>query len=147
MKQQQGITLFIVIIVMVVATSLAAAVLTETRLGLNSIGFTQDKMANEQALLSGVDKIITNNELAAKVMALEVNKDTTMESRDYNTKATITLQGESYCKRSDSASSINIISCKFARIQFEHNAGKNSRVQGSSMTAGIEQPFLAANNN
>ena len=147
MKQQQGITLFIVIIVMVVATSLAAAVLTETRLGLNSIGFTQDKMANEQALLSGVDKIITNNELAAKVMALEVNKDTTMESRDYNTKATITLQGESYCKRSDSASSINIINCKFARIKFEHDTGSKSRMQGSSMTAGIEQPFLAANNN
>lgn len=147
MKQQQGITLFIVIIVMVVATSLAAAVLTETRLGLNSIGFTQDKMVNEQALLSGVDNIITHDDLAAKVMALKPGDSSTMEAQDYKTTATITLQGESYCKRSDNASSINIINCKFARIKFEHDTGSSSRMQGSSMTAGIEQPFLAANNN
>lgn len=151
MNQQQGMTLFIVIIVLVVATSLAAAVITESRVGLSSIGFTQDKLENEQALLSGVDEIMKDTGLIDKVMALESGASSAMTSGTFKTEASMTLRGESYCKRSNNASSLNIINCRFVRINFsqssEDQIGKGNRMQGSKMTTGIEQPFLATNNN
>lgn len=146
MNNQQGVALFIVIIVLIVASSLAAAVMTQSRLGINSFSFTKDKLTGEQELLSGVESIIQNEDLIANVMALDKDSSMEMTADSFHTKAEITITGESYCKRSDSASSINIINCRFARIKFSQE-NNDSRVQGSSMTTGIEQPFLAANNN
>ncbi|MDX2320260.1 MAG: hypothetical protein QNK26_06615 [Moritella sp.] len=146
MKNQQGVTLFIVIIILVVATSLAAAVITETRLGQNSIGLTREKLANEQELLAGVESIVSDTGLLDKIMGMSASHDVQMSASSFHTNANITLRGEGYCKRSAIASSINLIQCRYVRIDF--NQQNNARrVQGNSMTSGVEQPFLAAKNN
>ncbi|QFI39116.1 hypothetical protein FR932_15275 [Moritella marina ATCC 15381] len=145
MKTQQGITLFIVIIILVVVTSLAAAVITETRLGQNAIGLTQERLANEQELLGGVDQIINDAALINNIMAMTEDQGANMVAVGFNTTANIQLRGEAYCKRTANASSINLINCRYARIDFTQ-ANDQRRVQGGSMTSGIEQPFLVAQN-
>jgi len=145
MKTQQGITLFIVIIILVVVTSLAAAVITETRLGQNAIGLTQERLANEQELLGGVEQIINDAALINNIMAMTEEQGVNMAAGEFNTSANIQLRGEAYCKRTANASSINLINCRYARIDFTQTNAQR-RVQGGSMTSGIEQPFLAAQN-
>ena len=85
MKTQQGVTLFIVIIILVVATSLAAAVITETRLGQNAIGLTQERLANEQELLGGVEQIINDAALSNNIMAMTEEQGANMAAGDFNT--------------------------------------------------------------
>ncbi|QUM75220.1 hypothetical protein HWV00_02650 [Moritella sp. 24] len=146
MKNQQGVTLFIVIIILVVATSLAAAVITETRLGQHSIGLTKEKLANEQDILSGVESIVSDAGLVGVIMGMSADSDISLSAYSFNTNARMTLRGEGYCKRSGTASSINLIQCRHVRIDFNQQ-DNTRRVQGNSMTSGIEQPFLAAKNN
>jgi type IV pilus assembly protein PilX len=146
MREQQGITLFIVIIVLVLVTSLAAAVITETRLGQSAIGLIQEKLAGEQEILSGVESIISDSGLVNVIMGMRVDDSINMSADLFHTQASITLRDETYCKRSESASSINIINCRNVRIDFNQQSGTR-RVQGNRITSGIEQPFLAAKNN
>ena len=146
MKSQQGVTLFIVIIILVVVTSLAAAVITETRLGQNAIGLTQEKLANEQEILGGVESIVSDVTLIDDIMGMDGDNDVSLSASAFNTNANMTLRGEGYCKRSTTASSINLIQCRYVRIDFNQQNDAR-RVQGNSMTSGIEQPFLAAKNN
>ena len=145
MKKQQGITLFIVIIILVVVTSLAAAVITETRLGQNSIGLTQEKLANEQEILGGFTEVMSNPNLINDIMELTATASSALsvtQSPDINVG--LTQRGEGYCKRSAKASSIDLISCRFVKMYFSQN--NTRRVRGLAMTAGVEQPFLAAQN-
>lgn len=146
MRNQQGVTLFIVIIILVVVTSLAAAVITETRLGQNSIGLTKEKLANEQEILGGIETIVSDAQLVDKIMAITAGDEVSLSASSFNTDGNMVLRGEGYCKRSGSASSINLIQCRNVRIDFNQQ-NNNRRVQGNSMTSGIEQPFLAAKNN
>ena len=145
MKNQQGITLFIVIIILVVLTSLAAAVITETRLGQNAIGLTQEKLANEQELLGGFSEVMTNPNLINDIMELTATASSALSViQSPGIIVGLTQRGEGYCKRSAKASSVNLISCRFVKMDFSQNNIR--RVQGLAMTAGVEQPFLAAQN-
>ncbi|SQD78962.1 hypothetical protein [Moritella yayanosii] len=145
MKNQQGITLFIVIIILVVLTSLAAAVITETRLGQNAIGLTQEKLANEQELLGGFSEVMSNPNLINDIMELTATASSALRViQSPGIIVGLTQRGEGYCKRSANASSINLINCRFVKMDFSQN--NTRRVQGLAMTAGVEQPFLAAQN-
>ncbi|GIC77950.1 hypothetical protein [Moritella sp. F3] len=145
MKAQQGITLFLVIIILVVVTSLAAAVITETRLGMNAIGLTQEKLANEQEILGGFTEVMENPNLINDIMELTSTASSALSvTQSPDIIVGLTQRGEGYCKRSTKASSVNLISCRFVKMDFSQN--NNRRVQGLAMTAGVEQPFLAAQN-
>ncbi|MFT7681346.1 hypothetical protein [Moritella dasanensis] len=145
MKTQQGITLFIVIIILVVVTSLAAAVITETRLGQNAIGLTQERLANEQEILGGFTEVMDNPNLINDIMMLTETASSALSVTKYpDIIVGLTQRGEGYCKRSAKASSVNLISCRFVKMDFSQN--NTRRVQGLAMTAGVEQPFLAAQN-
>lgn len=146
MKNQQGVTLFIVIIILVIVTSLAAAVITETRLGQHAIGLTKEKLANEQDILGGVETIVSDSGLVDVIMGMNAENDVELAAEAFNTAADMTLRGEGYCKRSGTASSINLIQCRHVRLDFTQQ-DNTRRIQGNSMTSGIEQPFLAAKNN
>ena len=145
MKNQQGITLFIVIIILVVVTSLAAAVITEPRLGQNSIGLTQEKLANEQEILGGFTEVMSNPNLINDIMELTATASSALSvTQSPDIIVGLTQRGEGYCKRSAKASSIDLISCRFVKMDFSQN--NTRRVRGLAMTAGVEQPFLAAQN-
>ncbi|SGY82393.1 Putative uncharacterized protein [Moritella viscosa] len=143
MKNQRGVTLFIVIIILVVITSLAAAVITQTRLGQHSIGLTQDKLANEQALLGSVSEVMSNPNLINDIMAWGEGASSAL-STSGTSHVTLEQRGEGHCKRSVTASSVNLINCRFVKMDFTQDDGP--RVKGLAMTAGVEQPFLAAQN-
>ena len=145
MNTQQGITLFIVIIILVLVTSLAAAVMTETRLGQNAIGLTQAKLANEQEILGGFAEVMSNPDLINDIMALTATASSALSvTKSPDIIVGLTQRGEGYCKRSTKASSVNLISCRFVKMDFSQNNSR--RVQSLAMTAGVEQPFLAAQN-
>ncbi len=144
-KQQQGITLFIVIIILVLVTSLAAAVITETRLGQHAIGFTKEKLTNEQELLGGFTEVMGNPDLINDIMELTATASSGLSTRpSWYVAVTLEQRGISYCKRSANASSVNLINCRYVKMDFSQN--NDRRVQGLAMTAGVEQPFLAAQN-
>ncbi|KXO13531.1 hypothetical protein AKG98_2926 [Moritella sp. JT01] len=143
MRNQRGVTLFIVIIILVVITSLAAAVITQTRLGQNSIGLTQEKLANEQALLGSFSEVMSNPNLINDIMAWGEGTSSAL-STSGPSHVTLEPRGEGHCKRSVKASSVNLISCRFVKMDFTQDDGP--RVKSLAMTAGVEQPFLAAKN-
>jgi type IV pilus assembly protein PilX len=144
-NRQQGITLFIVIIILVLVTSLAAVVITETRLGQHSIGLTQEKLSNEQELLGGFNEVIYNPHLITDIMELPAPAISGLTiSKVKGVTVVLRQRGESYCKRSANASSVNLINCRYVKMDFSQN--NDRRVQGLAMTAGVEQPFLAAQN-
>lgn len=144
-NKQQGITLFIVIIILVLVTSLAAAVITETRLGQHSIGLTKEKLTNEQEILSGFTEVMGNADLINDIMELPepASSGLTM-SQDKGVAVVLEQRGVSYCKRSANASSVNLINCRYVKMDFSQD--NDRRVQGLALTAGVEQPFLAAQN-
>lgn len=149
MKQQRGVALFIVIIVLVLLTSLVAVVITETRLGQNAIGLTQEKLVNEQELLGVFTEVMTNPNLINDIMQYTATASSALTPTKFvsDTKTvtvTLELRGESYCKRSANASSVNLINCRFVKMDLSQN--NDRRVQGLGMTVGVEQPFLAAQN-
>jgi len=145
MKYQQGVTLFIVIIILVVVTSLAAAVITQTRLGQNAIGLTQEKLTYEQELLGGFSEVISNPNLMNDIMEWSEGTSSALSSSYYpHVAVALEQRGEGHCKRSVNASSVNLINCRYVKMDFTQNDGP--RVKGQAMTAGVEQPFLAAQN-
>jgi type IV pilus assembly protein PilX len=144
-NQQQGITLFIVIIILVLVTSLAAAVITQTRLGQHSIGLAQEKLTNEQELLGGFTEVMGNPYLINDIMALPAPAISGLTiSKVKHVSVVLEQRGVSYCKRSANASSVNLINCRYVKMDFSQD--NDRRVQGLAMTAGVEQPFLAAQN-
>ena len=143
MKYQQGVTLFIVIIILVVVTSLAAAVITQTRLGQNAIGLTQEKLANEQALLGSFSEVMSDPNLINDIMEWGEGTSSAL-STSGPSHVTLEQRGEGHCKRSAKASSVNLINCRFVKMDFTQDDGP--RVKGQTMTAGVEQPFLAVKN-
>jgi len=145
MRNQRGVTLFIVIIILVVITSLAAAVITQTRLGQNAIGLTQEKLANEQELLGGVNEVMDNPHLINDILELTATASSALGNlQSPDITVVLTQRGEGYCKRSAKASSVNLINCRFVKMDFSQNNSR--RVQPLAITAGAEQPFLAAQN-
>ena len=146
MQQQRGVALFIVIIVLVLVTSLAAAVITETRLGQSAIGLTQEKLANEQELLGGFIEVMSNPNLINDIMQATATASSALSATKFtNVSVVLEQRGEAYCKRSANASSVNLINCRFVKMNFSQQ-NYSHRVQGLAMTAGVEQPFLAAQN-
>ncbi len=143
-RRQQGVALFITIIILVLVTSLAAVVITDSRMGSNAIGLTKERFEHEQVLLGGYDEIISDVTLIDTIMAMSSSAAITSEKFP---KVSVQLQyrNDSYCKRSAQASSVNLINCKYVKMSFsQEQDGK--RVQGGALASGIAQPFLAAQN-
>lgn len=142
--KQQGIALFITIIILVLVTSMAAVVITDSRMGANSIGLTKERFDNEQELLGGYDEIISDVGLIDTIMAL--SGSAAIASKKFkNVSVQMQYRNDSYCKRSAQASSVNLINCKYVKMSFSQEQN-GKRVQGGALASGVAQPFLAAQN-
>lgn len=142
--RQQGMALFITIIILVLVTSLAAVVITDSRMGANAIGLTKERFTHEQELLGGYDEVISDVTLIDTIMAM--SSSTALKSEKFP-KVSVQLQyrNDSYCKRSAQASSVNLINCKYVKMTFSQEQN-GKRVQGGALASGVAQPFLAAQN-
>lgn len=142
-SSQQGVTLFLIVIILIVITSLAAVVVSNSRLGLNSVSFTKEKFVNEQELLGVSTDILRNEITTARIMGLTEPDSAGIDTRN-DVSVLLNPNGDSYCQRSAQASSVNIIRCKLVRADFTQD--NNRRVNGLAMSVGIEQPFLVGRN-
>ncbi len=144
-SRQQGVALFITIIFLVLVTSLAAVMITDSRMGSNAIGLTRERFENEQELLGGYDEIISDVSLIDTIMTL--SDSAAIASKKFeNVSVEMTLRNDSYCKRSAQASSVNLINCKYVKMSFSQEKSSSGRIKGGTLASGIAQPFLAEQN-
>ena len=141
MKQERGIVLIVIFLLLIVLTMIAIGLTTRTRMTLQLTAASNARNeAQHQANGAQTAYLEQQRRLRGESMLIR-NTSVTTSSDASGALNTISFRGETQCRRSRTATAVHIVACRHSELRSSVNYGKNSRGELSVIT-GLEQPVL-----
>jgi len=141
MKQERGIVLIVIFLLLIVLTMIAIGLTTRTRMTLQlTAACNARNEAQHQANGAQTAYLEQQRRLRGESMLIR-NTSVTTSADASGALNTISFRGETQCRRSRTATAVHIVACRHSELRSSVNYGKNSRGELSVIT-GLEQPVL-----
>ena len=141
MKQERGIVLIVIFLLLIVLTMIAIGLTTRTRMTLQLTAASNARNeAQHQANGAQTAYLEQQRRLRGESMLIR-NTSVTTSADASGALNTISFRGETQCRRSRTATAVHIVACRHSELTSSVNYGKNSRGELSVIT-GLEQPVL-----
>lgn len=145
MKQQQGIVLIVVLILILPITLIAVSVMQWAREGSKGVAATGARVRTEQAVMSTLMNLPNVANLSSTILK--------MPNDNYTTAVTVTTatggeaklwlrSPESTCKSSSTSNSSFATTCRVVNASAENTAYGKQGMGRLSYVMGVEQPML-----
>lgn len=137
MKKQQGIVLFLALIVLLILTMIGVGLAMNSSQSLRMAGAGNERVSAMAAAQGAQAKVL--NDLTSDVLAL-MTVETEVVDSDFkvNHKVTPISEGDVSCKRTEAANNASLIRCRRIEISSEASFGREDmgRLQ---IVVGVEQ--------
>ena len=144
LKKQNGMALFIAMLILPLLFVLGMLVVSSSFFGLKIID-TRVMQGESNLTLNGAAYDILHQSDSAQIFAAALSDSTFSSALFDDVKGTVELKGELNCKRRMQASGSNF-KCKYLQINLNHSYGRmkenGSRWAVNAMGLGIEQPII-----
>lgn len=142
MKQQQGIVLIVVLILILPITLIAVSVMQWAREGSKGVAATGARVRTEQAVMSTLMNVPNIANISSTILKMKNDNYTTSTDVTASTGGTVKLwlrSPETTCKSSDSSFATT---CRVVNASAENTAYGKQGMGRLSYVMGVEQPML-----
>ena len=144
LRKQNGIALFIVMLILPLLLVLGMLLMSNSFLGLKIID-TRTMQGESNIALDGAAHEILQQSNSAQAFAAALSSSTFSSALFSDVKSTVELNGEVNCKRRMQASGSNF-KCKYLQLNLNHSYGREmaggAKWAVNSMGLGVEQPII-----
>lgn len=144
MKRQQGIVLFLSLIILIIMTVIGVALAVNSTQSLRMSGAGAERIEAKAIADGGLSQIIDNYSGAAFANLANQVTETTFSSTQVITPLPETAVRDVGCQRTTNATGANLVSCRRAQITSTVVFGRDD-LGSLTVASGIEQQVLTGN--
>lgn len=146
MKSQQGIALFISIILLLLLSGLTTLLMTNASLDLKMAGASAQRIDADQQIEGAIDELLTNSNARLTFATADLNtKFSVTHIKNINT-AVVAINEQPSCARSKDPSSVGLFSCRYLDTRLSKQFGRAKTGGGhqgeTAAGLGVEQKLL-----
>lgn len=144
MRKEQGMVLFVALIVLIIMTVIGVALAVNSGQSLRMAGAGAERIEAMSGAQGAQDRVINNNKGAALANIGAGGIQERVEAFNSDSEILPLTLGDVSCQRSSRASGANLISCRRAEITTTTTYGRKGLGQ-LQIVSGIEQQVLTGN--